>query len=154
MKVVITHKEEMKFNANTGKEEFEINAKVISPLEYFLAGMITCSATDMIMLPKNQGFEVSDLEVSGEVVRSEEHPRKFTQIHLTYNFNSTADDQTAARWVMASTETYCSTINTVRDTSEISYTIIYNGKTLREKETMISGQGSKIDLGEIDACCS
>ncbi len=154
MKIIVTHKEEMKFNANTGKENFEINAKVISPLEYFLAGMITCSATDMIALPKNQGFDVTDLEVSGEVVRAEEHPRKFTHIHLNYSFNCTADETTAARWVMASTETYCSTINTVRDTSKITYTIVYNGKTIRENEEMISGQGSNIDLGEIEACCS
>ena len=153
MKITIKHQEAMKFEAKTEKGSFIIDCPQISPIEYFLAGLIACTTSDMVMLPKNQGFEVSDLSVDGEVVRAEEHPRKFVKFHLTYNFSSTADETTAARWVMASVETYCSTINTIRDTTKISYTINYNGKTIRENEEMISGQGANIDLGEIDACC-
>jgi putative redox protein len=154
MNVKVTHKEGMKFEAKTAKSSFIIDCPVISPVEYFLAGIITCSATDMIMIPKNQGKTVTDLVVDGDVVRAEDHPKKFVTLHLKYNFNSDADDKTAARWVMASVETYCSTINTIRDTTEISYSITHNGKLIRENEKMISGGGSKIDLGEIDACCS
>ncbi|WP_297442066.1 OsmC family protein [Sulfurimonas sp.] len=154
MNVKVIHKEGMKFEAKTAKSSFIIDCPVISPVEYFLAGIITCSATDLIMIPKNQGKTVTDLVVDGDVVRAEDHPRKFVKLHLTYNFNSDADDTTAARWVMASVETYCSTINTVRDTTEISYSITHNGTLVRENEKIISGTGSKIDLGEIDACCS
>ncbi|HHH72716.1 MAG TPA: OsmC family peroxiredoxin, partial [Sulfuricurvum sp.] len=50
--------------------------------------------------------------------------------------------------------TYCSTINTVRDTTKISYSLTHNGNVLKENESIISGQGSDIDFGEIDACCS
>jgi putative redox protein len=154
MNVKVTHKDGMKFEAKTAKSSFIIDCPVISPVEYFLAGIITCSATDMIMLPKNQGKTVTDLVVDGDVVRAEDHPKKFIKLHLTYEFNSDADDTTAARWVMASVETYCSTINTIRDTTEISYSITHNGKSVRENEKMISGGGSNIDLGDIDACCS
>jgi putative redox protein len=154
MKVTITHKDAMKFEAKTEKSSFIIDCPTISPVEYFLSGLITCSATDVVLLPKNQGYTVTDLIVDGDVVRAEDHPRKFVKLHLTYKFNSDGDDTQAARWVMASLETYCSTINTIRDTTEISYTIIHNCKTIRENEKMISGGGSKIDLGEIDACCS
>ncbi|MCW9026271.1 MAG: OsmC family protein, partial [Thiovulaceae bacterium] len=139
MKVSITHKEDMKFEAKTSKSSFIIDCPTISPIEYFLSGIITCSASDMIMLPKNQGKTVTDLVVDGDVVRAEPHPAKFDKLHLTYSFNSDADDITASRWVMASLETYCSTINTIRDTTEISYTIIHNGNTIREDEKMISG---------------
>jgi putative redox protein len=155
MKVTISHKEDMKFEAKTAKSSFIIDCPSISPVEYFLSGLITCSATDIILIPKNQGKTVSDLVVDGDVVRAQPHPAKFDKLHLTYTFNSDADDDTqAARWVMASLETYCSTINTIRDTTEISYTIIHNGKTIRENEKMISGGGSKIDLGEISGCPS
>ncbi|MBD3796458.1 MAG: OsmC family protein [Campylobacterales bacterium] len=155
MKISVTHKEAMKFEAKTEKSSFIIDCPTISPIEYFLSGVITCSATDIVMIPKNQGKTVTDLVVDGEVVRAEDHPRKFVKLHLTYDFNSDADDDTqAARWVMASLETYCSTINTIRDTTEISYSITHNGKLIRENEKMISGGGSKIDMGEIDACCS
>lgn len=154
MKVSVTHKEDMKFEAKTSKSSFIIDCPTISPIEYFLSGIITCSATDLILIPKNQGKTVTDLVVEGDVVRAEPHPAKFDKLHLTYSFNSDADDITAARWVMASLETYCSTINTIRDTTEISYTIIHNGNKVRENEKMISGGGSNIDLGEISGCPS
>ncbi|OIP56612.1 MAG: osmotically inducible protein OsmC [Helicobacteraceae bacterium CG2_30_36_10] len=154
MKVSVTHKEGMKFEAKTAKSSFVIDCPVISPVEYFLAGIITCSATDIVLLPKNQDKTVTDLVVDGEVVRNDTHPCKFNTLHLTYSFNSDGDDIMAARWVMASLETYCSTINTIRDTTAISYSITHNGKLIRENEKMISGGGSKIDMGEIESCPS
>ncbi len=154
MKIIVTHQDAMKFEAKTAKSSFIIDCPTISPIEYFLSGVITCSATDLILIPKNQGKTVTDLVVEGEVVRAEPHPAKFETLHLTYNFNSDGDDTTAARWVMASLETYCSTINTIRDTTAISYSITHNGKLIRENEKMISGQGTKIEMGEIESCPS
>jgi len=152
VKVSITHQDGMKFEAKTAKSSFIIDCPVISPVEYFLAGIITCSATDIILIPKNQGKTVTDLVVDGEVVRNETHPCKFNTLHLTYSFNSDGDDVIAARWVMASLETYCSTINTIRDTTKITYSITHNGKLIRENEEMISGGGSNIDMGDIQGC--
>ena len=142
----------MKFEAKTEKNSFIIDCPRISPIEYFLSGIITCSATDVVMIPKNQGKTVTNLSIEGDVVRNEDFPKKFNTLHLTYNFDSDADDTMAARFVMASLETYCSTINTIRDSVKISYTIIHNGKTIRENESMISGGGVKIDMGTIESC--
>ncbi|MCX6074748.1 MAG: OsmC family protein [Campylobacterales bacterium] len=152
MKITVTHQEGMRFEAKTEKSSFVIDCPQISPIEYFLSGIIACSATDVVMLPKQQGFEVTNLEVDGEVVRNESAPKKFNSLHLEYRFNSDADDILAARWVMASLETYCSTINTIRDSTAITYTIVHNGKLIRENETMISGGGSAVDFGSLEGC--
>ncbi|DAB38978.1 MAG: osmotically inducible protein OsmC [Sulfuricurvum sp. RIFOXYD2_FULL_44_160] len=152
MKITVSHQDAMRFEAKTEKSSFIIDCPQISPIEYFLSGIITCSATDVVMLPKQQGYEVKNLEVSGEVVRNESAPRKFNALHLEYRFDSNADDTLAARWVMASLETYCSTINTIRDTTAISYTIIHNGTVIRENEKMISGGGSAVDFGTLQGC--
>ncbi len=154
MKATITHQEGMKFEAKTENNSFVINCPEITPMEYFLSSIICCSATDMIMMPKNQGFEVKNLSVDGDAERNEDFPKKFNTLHLSYSFDSDADDTMAARWVMASLETYCSTINTIRDSVKISYTITHNGKTIRENETMISGGGSSADFGDIGGCPS
>lgn len=154
MKVTITHQDAMKFEAKTSKSSFIIDCPTISPIEYFLSGIITCSATDIILIPKNQDKTVTDLVVDGEVVRNEAHPCKFNTLHLRYSFNSDGDDISAARWVMASLETYCSTINTIRDTTKISYSITHNGNLIKENEVLISGGGSSIDMGEIESCPS
>ncbi len=154
MKVTVSHQEGMKFEAKTEKSSFVIDCPQITPVEYFLAGIITCSATDIVLLPKNQGKSVTDLVIDGDAVRNDDHPRKFNTLHLDYSFNSDGDDMMAARWVMASLETYCSTINTIRDSVVISYSITHNGNKIRENEKMISGGGSKIDMGEIESCPS
>ena len=154
MRVSVSHKEGMKFEAKTQKSSFIIDCPQITPVEYFLAGIITCSATDMVLMPKNQNKTVTDLVIDGDVVRNEDHPRKFNTLHLSYCFNSDADDTTASRWVMASLETYCSTINTIRDTTAISYSITHNGKLICKDKSMISGGGTKIDMGEIESCPS
>lgn len=152
MKITVSHQNEMKFEAKTEKSSFIIDCPQISPIEYFLSGIITCSATDVVLLPKQQGYDVTNLEVSGEVVRNESAPRKFNTLHLEYRFDSNADDTLAARWVMASLETYCSTINTIRDTTKITYTIVHNGNLIRENEEMISGGGSAVDFGSLQGC--
>jgi len=152
VKVSISHLDGMKFEAKTAKSSFVIDCPVISPVEYFLSGLITCSATDVILIPKNQGKTVTDLVVDGEVLRNDAHPCKFNTLHLTYSFNSDGDDIIAGRWVMASLETYCSTINTIRDTTKITYSITHNGTLIKENEEMISGGGSNIDMGDIEGC--
>ena len=154
MKVTVAHKKEMEFEAKTEKSSFIIDCPVISPIEYFLSGLIACSASDMIAIPSSQGKTVSNLVVDGDVVRADDFPKKFVSLKLDYKFDSDVDDTTASRWVMASVETYCSTINTVRDTTEISYSVTYNGKMIIENEKMISGGGTKIDMGEIESCPS
>lgn len=152
MKITVAHQSEMKFEATTEKGSFIIDCPQISPIEYFLSGLIGCTATDIVMLPQKSGNTVKNLSVSGEVVRNETPPRKFNTLHLEYSFDSDADDTTAARWVMASVETYCSTINTIRDTTAITYTIIHNGNVIRENEAMISGGGSDVDFGTLQGC--
>ncbi len=154
MKISISHLNEMKFEAKTEKSSFIINCPEISPIEYFLSGIISCSATDIVLLPKNQGKTVSNLVIDGEAIRNEDFPKKFNTLHLDYSFDSDADDTAAARYVMASLETYCSTINTIRDSVAISYSITHNGVKIRENEKMISGGGSKIDMGNIESCPS
>lgn len=152
MKITVSHQEAMRFEAKTEKDAFIIDCPQISPIEYFLSGLIACSASDMIVIPQNQGKTVTDLSVEGDGERNGSHPRKFNTLHLHYRFNSDADDQTASRWVMASIETYCSTINTVRDSVKITYSITHNGTLLKEGEPIISGGGSTIDFGEIGSC--
>ncbi len=155
MKIQIKHLDSMRFEAKTQKgESFVIDCPKISPIEYFLAGLITCSASDLVMLPNNQNKSISNISVEGEVVRQDDHPRKFTTLHLSYSFDSDADDLSAKRWVQASIETYCSTIGTVRDSTKITYSITHNSVAIVENIAIISGEGSGIDLGKIDACCS
>ena len=155
MKVTVSHTEgnspkTMVLNAETSKTNFTIKPSEISPVEYFLAGAIACSTTDMVMMPQNQGFEISNISISGDVIRNETPPRKFNEIHLTYSFNSNADDLVARRWVLSTLETYCSTLNTLRGVSKITFSIIHNGNLTADKDSIISGENSLATLSNGD----
>jgi putative redox protein len=154
MKVTVSHLSKMKFEAKTDKSSFIIDCPQITPIEYFLAGIISCSATDMVLMPKNQNKTVSNLVIDGDALRNEDFPKKFNTLHLDYRFDSDADNIMAARWVMASLETYCSTINTIRDSVAVSYSVTHNGKKIKDNEKIISGGGLKIDMGKIESCPS
>jgi len=153
MRVSIKHNSGMEFEAKTEKNSFVVNPKGgISPIEYFSIGLISCSGTDMVAIPESQGKTVENLSIEADITRAEEMPKKFDDIHLIYTFDSTVDSIAAKRWVQGSIETYCSTINTVRGVSKISYTIIYNGETIADKEEIISG-ATTTDFGEIGGAC-
>ena len=47
MRVTVSHQDAMKFEAKTQKSSFIIDCPQITPVEYFLAGIITCSATEL-----------------------------------------------------------------------------------------------------------
>jgi putative redox protein len=146
MKITIQHTPEtennMIFEAQTKNNSFKIIPKEISPVELFLSGIIACSATDMVMLPKKSGFEAQNLSIEGEVARNDVAPKKFNEIHLIYKFDSEADELTARRWVLSTIETYCSTINTVRGVSKILFSIIYNGKKIANRDEVMSGDSA------------
>jgi putative redox protein len=151
LKVVVKHLEgddskSMVLEAETSKGSFEIRPSQISPVEYFLAGTVACSTTDMVVMPKKQGYEISNISISGDVTRNEAPPKKFNELHLTYSFDSNADDTIARRWVLSTLETYCSTINTVRGVSEITFTIVHNGKEIAHRDSIESGSGNALDL--------
>jgi putative redox protein len=153
VKVILEHtagtsSEDMVLKATTSKRSFEIQPKDISPVEYFLTGTIACSTTDMVVLPKKQGYEISNIKITGDVERNEAPPKKFNKLHLLYSFDSNAEDSIARRWVLSTLETYCSTINTIRGVSEITFSIVHNGNEIASNDSISSGEGKPLDLPE------
>ena len=151
MQITVSHKEgnsseTMVLEAKTSKSSFEIKPSLISPVEYFLAGTISCSLTDMVMLPKKQGYNISDISITGDVTRNDTPPRKFNNVNLLYSFNSDADNVIARRWVLSTLETYCSTLNTIRGVSKIRFSIIHNGDLIADKDEITSGETNPISL--------
>lgn len=154
--VEIKNTEGINFKAKTSKAEFDVIPKEVSPIELFAVATISCSGTDMVMMPQKQGHEVKNLEISADIIRNDDYPQKFNEMHLFYSFDCDAEEDVAKRWVMASLETYCSTINTIRSDVKVNYTIVYNGQKIVENKAIISGAGmgggNGPDLGDLEGC--
>ena len=142
MKIKTRHIDEMKFEVSNNNSTMIINAKEMSPVEVFAGAMITCSGVDVVHLGNRQGYEVTKCEIEADIKRKESYPQVFEEVVFEYIIESTADDIKAKRWVLSSLETYCSTINTIRATAKIYYTIKHNGNVVAYKETILSGGGA------------
>ena len=108
----------------------------------------------------NNGYELRNYSVEAEIERRTEPPAKFESLHVIYRFDGAFDALQARRWILASLESYCTTVNSVRDSVKIFYTIVYNGETLADKESILSGTGSSrsgdlpIEDGFGGICCA
>ncbi len=146
--IKIKHIDGKKYEATNGKEIIVIDTEKYSPVEYFITGLGNCSLYDVVEMGKKHNIKNAKIDI--EYKRRETFPKIFTEFHFIYTFESNADNITAKRWVLSSLETYCSTINTVRNTSKIYYTIIHNNDTIAYKETILSGNSSNVEEFEDD----
>jgi putative redox protein len=142
MNVSLRYLGDKKFKAQTSKYSYLMNCDEITPVEYFATGIIGCTAYDLAAFAEQAGYEVRDYEVEAEIERRTEPPAKFESLHILYRFAGRFEPLQAKRWILASLESYCTTVNSIRDSVKISYTIVYNGETLADREPILSGTGS------------
>jgi putative redox protein len=153
MDVSIEYLGEKKFKANTTKSSYILDCKEITPVEYFATGIIGCTGIDLVVMSEKDGYEVKNYSVKAEIVRTEAVPMKFASMHIIYDFEGEFDATKAKRYIGASLESYCTTINSIRDSVKVSYTIIHNGEKIADKEELIS-LSVPLEDGFGGACCS
>ncbi len=158
MEVKLEYLGDSKFEAKTSKSSFLLDCKEITPVEYFASGLIGCTGIDLVVFAQKDGFEIKDYSVKAEIVRNEGVPYKFNEVHIIYNFKGDFEEIKAKRYILASLESYCTTVNSIRDSVKVFYTIIYNDKTIANKEAIISGFAQNneaiLEDGFGGACCS
>ncbi len=78
------------------------------PMELVLIALAGCTAIDVenILKKKRAGMKKLEIEVTSE--RSEEYPKRFTNIHLTYIIHGDVERIDAEQAVSLSREKYCS----------------------------------------------
>jgi putative redox protein len=126
LEVRVEHTGEKRFSAKGAHLELEFDTTQTSPKELFLAGMLGCSAYDMVMIPASRGYEIKNLSLSVKAHPSAELPHRFERLELLYQLDSTAPKEEILSWVEATLESYCTTINTLRGGCEVSYSVLCN----------------------------
>ncbi len=79
------------------------------PMELILHGLGGCSGADVVSIIKKMKMELKNLTIEITGQRAEEHPKKFTDIHMVYRFSGTDIDlEKVKRAVELSHTKYCS----------------------------------------------
>ncbi|SMO79330.1 OsmC family protein [Melghirimyces algeriensis] len=117
MKTTLQWKGKMQFQASTPSGH-EINLDACEeaggedqgprPTELLLSAAGACSGIDIVSILEKMRLKVEgfDMEVSGE--RAEEHPRRFTQVHIHYRLDGDLPEDKVRRAVELSRDKYCS----------------------------------------------
>lgn len=93
------------------------------PMELVLIALASCTAMDveLILGKKRAGMTKLEIEVSGE--RAKDHPKVFTNIHITYIIHGDVKMSDAEHAVSLSQEKYCSVAGTLKTAANITHEI-------------------------------
>lgn len=118
----------------TGKayDSFKDNAKIeidggggFNPKALLLSGLSACSAIDVVEVLEKMRVPFADLEVDAEANQTDEHPRVFKTIHLTYRVKTEEDNRDKVKKAVdLSLEKYCGVAAMLKKNSDIQYEIV------------------------------
>jgi putative redox protein len=96
-----------------------------SPMETLLAAAGACSGIDIVMILEKMRLRVDafSMEVSGE--RAEDHPRRFTRVHVHYRLEGDLPPDKVRRAVELSRDKYCSVLRSLN--AEVTTSFSING---------------------------
>ncbi|SFS84074.1 OsmC family protein [Marininema halotolerans] len=96
------------------------------PTEVLLSAVGACSGIDIVDILKKMRLHVEsfDMEVSGS--RAEDHPRRFTHVHIHYRLTGDLPVEKVRRAVTLSRDTYCSVSQSLN--AEITTSFSINGE--------------------------
>jgi putative redox protein len=92
-----------------------------TPKELVLNALAGCTMMDVLVIIKKSRKELLKFRMDVDAELAEQHPRKYTKIHLTYNFLSPdLEEGTAERAIKLSKESYCAVSAMLKATVEIT----------------------------------
>lgn len=96
-----------------------------SPLEAVLMALCACTSVDVVSILKKKRQDLTGLRVSASAERSEDYPKVFTKIHLTYSVRGKLSRKAVEDAVTLSKNKYCSVSAMLEKSAEIDYQIDY-----------------------------
>ncbi|MGA1821946.1 MAG: OsmC family protein [Thermoplasmatota archaeon] len=102
-----------------------------TPMELVIQALIGCTGMDVVSILNKMKQEFRSFEVLAEYERSEEHPKVYTKIHMTYRFEADEiDHDKVGKAVKLSKERYCSVSAMLSRSVDITYHIEINGERI------------------------
>lgn len=133
-KIEVSWKGEMLFESVAPEGNVMIDAdeavggqgKGLRPKAMMLTSLGGCTAMDVASLLKKMRAEVDDFKVEIEANLTDEHPKYYDKVHVTYRFfGSDFKKDKIEKSVNLSVERYCGVFEMFRQFSNISHEIVY-----------------------------
>ncbi len=93
------------------------------PTELLLHAVAGCTGIDIISILKKMRLDPSSFHMEVKGNRAEEHPKRFTDIHIHYAFEGDLPEDKVIRAIQLSKDKYCSVSHSLNATITVSYSI-------------------------------
>ncbi len=133
-KIEVSWKGQMLFESKAPEGSVLINAaeevggqgKGLRPKAMMLSALAGCTGMDVISLLKKMRAEVADFKVDVEANLTDEHPKYYDKVKMTYRFyGSDFKKDKIEKAVNLSIDRYCGVFEMFRKFSDVSTEIIY-----------------------------
>ena len=126
MKTTTTWKTGHAFDSyqNNAKIDIESGAG-FGPKALLLTGLAGCSGIDVVDVLEKMRVPFANLVIDAEAEQTEEHPRVFKTIHLTYHIKTEEENRDKVKKAIdLSLEKYCGVAAMLKKNSDILYEIV------------------------------
>lgn len=96
-----------------------------SPKALLLSGLAGCSGVDVVDILEKMRVPFANLIIDAEAEQTEEHPRVFKDIQLTYTLSTGEENrEKIIKAIELSLEKYCGVAAMLKKNSKIAYTLV------------------------------
>jgi putative redox protein len=94
------------------------------PPEVLLHAAAVCTGMDIIYVLNKMRLVIDEFNKEIEGERAEEHPKRFTNIAITYRIKGSLPEDIVMRAIKLSSDTYCTVVHSLN--ASISYNYVLN----------------------------
>ena len=99
----------------------------LGPKALMLDALIGCTGIDVVFLIEKMRLNVEDIRLEAEASLTEEHPKYYDKVKVTYHFfGKDLDQEKLEKAVKLSAEKYCGVMEMFRQFSDVKVEIVYN----------------------------
>lgn len=99
------------------------------PPEILLHALAVCTGMDIVYVLGKMRLTIEDFSIDIEGKRATEHPKRFTDITVTYHITGDLPEDKVIRAIKLSSETYCTVAHSIN--AEIQYSYALNGEEIK-----------------------
>ena len=132
MKTTTIWKGAKAYNSFKEASKIEIDAGGgFNPKALLLSGLSACSAIDVVEILEKMRVPFANLEVDAEAEQTDEHPRVFKTINVTYRLTTDEENRDKVKKAVdLSLEKYCGVAAMLKKNSDIRYEIVLTQETI------------------------
>ncbi|MDN7246912.1 OsmC family protein [Planococcus shenhongbingii] len=96
------------------------------PTEVLLHAAAVCTGMDIVMILEKMRLVIDGFFIEIEGTRAENHPRRFSEIAISYHIKGDLPEDKVVRAIKLSRDTYCSVVHSIN--ASIKFKYVLNGE--------------------------